>query len=549
MPVPVVPPEPEEPVAAPVPVAVVPAPPESAPVPPVPLIPAPPLVPDAPLVPAPPMVPPVPEFPLAPPVPVMAWQWPMSPVVEVQVREVGQVLPPLPRQPGTQRALEASHTRPELEAPQSASVAQPQAPPPRQRLPATSARQALLLAGVHSTQVRRSVAQTNGAPQSPSARHCTQWFAPSTISQRPVGAEQSASLPHPAEEAQWPSPAVTPTQVSPLGQPLRPGPQPGMQNPPGPLQTRPEAAPPQAASVEQPHRPVATMHSGRSPPHRLALLAEHSVQAPASVPACWQAGRAGSGQFGGPSPEQATQLCVMAEQMGVAPPQSALARQPTQLPPPWEVSHRGVAVPQRLVSVGVQAAQAPVARQTGDGPPHSPPLKHARQVLLARSQTGVVPAQSAFALQPTQVPLGASQTWPTAAQAPGFPAAQDAQRPSPVQTGVGSAHSGSAVQLRQVCVPASQTGVAPLQSAAAMQETQVPLLLSHSGVAPVQAARFVAEQTPQLPPGWQADAAAPHSPSTTQLRQAPVTASQTGVVPPQLALDVQPTQVPVDGWH
>ena len=121
---------------------------------------------------------------------------------------------------------------------------------------------ALLLVGVHSTQVRRSVAQTNGAAQSPSARHWTQWLAPSTISQRPVGAEQSASPPHPAEAAQWPSPAVTPTQVSPLGHPLRPGPHPGMQNPPGPLQTRPEAAPPQAASVEQPHRPVAARHCG-----------------------------------------------------------------------------------------------------------------------------------------------------------------------------------------------------------------------------------------------------------------------------------------------
>jgi len=235
--------------------------------------------------------------------------------------------------------------------------------------------------------------------------------------------------------------------------------------------------------------------------------------------------------------------------MGVAPPQSALARQPTQVPPPCEVSQSGVAAPQRLVSVGVQVAQAPVARQTGEGPPHSPPLKQARQVLLARSQIGVVPAQSAFALQPTQVPLGASQTWPAAAQAPGFPAAQDAQRPSPVQTGVGSAHSASAVQLRQVCVPASQTGVAPLQSAAARQVTHVPLVLSQRRVEPVQAARLVAEQTPQLPPGWQAGVPAPHSPSTTQLRQAPVTASHTGVAPLQLALDVHPTQVPVDGWH
>ena len=323
-----------------------------------------------------------------------------------------------------------------------------------------------------------------------------------------------------------------------------------MQNPPGPLQTRPEAAPPQAASVEQPHRPVCVMHWGRSPPQRLALLAEHSVQAPPRAPVCWQAGRAGSGQFGGPSPEQATQLCVVAEQMGVAPPQSALARQPTQLPPPWEVSQSGVAAPQRLVSVGVQVAQAPVARQTGEGPPHSPPLKHARQNPAGEvADRRRCPRSPRSRCSRRRCRSGRRRPGSVAAQAPGFPAAQDAQRPSPVQTGVGSAHSASAVQLRQVCVPASQTGVAPLQSAAAMQVTHVAAGVLAERGRPVQAARSVAEQTPQLPPGWQAGAPALHSPSTTQLRQPPVTASHTGVVPLQLALDVQPTQVPVDDWH
>ena len=200
--------------------------------------------------------------------------------------------------------------------------------------------------------------------------------------------------------------------------------------------------------------------------------------------------------------------------------------------------------------VGGRAGGAGARRQADRGRPAALPTAEARAAGPAGEVADrVVPAQSAFALQPTQVPLGASQTWPVAAQAPGFPAAQDAQRPSPVQTGVGLAHSASAVQLRQVCVPASQTGVAPLQSAAAMQVTHVPLVFSQSGVDPVQAARLVAEQTPQLPPGWQAGAPALHSPSTTQLRQPPVTASHTGVVPLQLALDVQPTQVPVDDWH
>jgi hypothetical protein len=93
--------------------------------------------------------------------------------------------------------------------------------------------------------------------------------------------------------------------IWPLGQSLRgAGPHPGVQIPFGPLQMRPDIMSPQASSAcepLQPHRPVAGRHCGFRPPQRLAFVGEHSVQAPASGPEVWHAGRAGSGQLGGPS--------------------------------------------------------------------------------------------------------------------------------------------------------------------------------------------------------------------------------------------------------
>ncbi len=80
---------------------------------------------------------------------------------------------------------------------------------------------------------------------------------------------------------------MTPTQVAPVGQPLRPGPQPGTQKPLGPLQTMPEVGPPHAESPPapaQPHKPVAVRQVGCAPPQSAAFVAEHSVHAPASAP-------------------------------------------------------------------------------------------------------------------------------------------------------------------------------------------------------------------------------------------------------------------------
>jgi hypothetical protein len=304
--------------------------------------------------------------------------------------------------------------------------------------------------GVHSTHDLVAVEQTNGAAQSAFTRHCTQRSAPSVVSQRRSGDAQSPSARQPVAGAHRPRPATTSTQVSPPGQPLRAGPQPGVQKPLGPLQTRPEVAPPQAASVEQPHRPVAATHCGCAPTQRAAFVAEHSVHAPARGPVFWQAGRAGSGQLGAPSAEHATQACVVAEQTGVVPPQSALPRQLTHTPPPPEVSQRGAAAPQRLVSVGVQAAHAPVLRHTGAFGSQSALVVQARHVWVAPSHTGRTPEQSAKVRQSTQVALVTSQTFWAAAHAPGLPAPQAWQAPFEAQTGAATPHSLSAPQARQV---------------------------------------------------------------------------------------------------
>jgi hypothetical protein len=139
------------------------------------------------------------------------------------------------------------------------------------------------------------------------------------------------------------------------------------------------------------------------------FVAEHSVQAPASVPVFWQAGRAGSGQLGAPSAAHATQVCVVAEQTGVVPPQSALPRQLTQTPPPPEVSHSGTPAAHRLVSVCVQTAHAPEDRQTGNFGSQSALVRQARQVCRPVSQMGRVPAQSVLAAHSTQVLLASAR--------------------------------------------------------------------------------------------------------------------------------------------
>jgi len=246
------------------------------------------------------------------------------------------------------------------------------------------------------------------------------------------------------------------------------GPQPGTQKPPAPLQTRPEVDEPHAGSPEapsQPQMPSSVRHWGARPLHNEVFAAEHSVHAPASGPVRWQTGRAGSGQVGAPSAVQATHVRETGEHEGVTPPQSVSSRQATQRPPFAEVSQRGADAGQREVSVGVQAAQAPLGRQRGAAAPQSPSLAQARQDAVARSQTGLTPAQ-----------------------APGLPAAHAAHAPAGVQTGEAAGQSPSLAQARHACVAPSQMGAAVPQSAFPRQAAQAPLSVAQSGVGPAHTA-------------------------------------------------------------
>jgi hypothetical protein len=73
--------------------------------------------------------------------------------------------------------------------------------------------------------------------------------------------------------------------------------------------------------------------------------------------------------------------------------------------------------------------------------------------------------------------------------------------------------------------------------------TQVAVEVSQIGVEPPQRPMLVAEQAPQAPLPWQAGALAGQSASAAQERQAWVVPSQMGVVPEQLLLERQATQI------
>ena len=215
-----------------------------------------------------------------------ASQRPIVSVVDEQTCSLGQPLPPVPRQPGTQRDVVASHTRPDVAPPQSASARQPQIPSVRHWLPASSGRHCVLFVapGTHSSHFFLVGLQTSGASQSVSKRHWTQCpSGPPLRLQWSSGARQSASEWHIAPE-HWPTPFMMSRQLWPVGQPLRgAGPQPGTQSPPARLQMRPESAAPQERLSDgpaQPQTPRSATQTGFTPPHRATLVALHSVQAP-----------------------------------------------------------------------------------------------------------------------------------------------------------------------------------------------------------------------------------------------------------------------------
>jgi hypothetical protein len=117
------------------------------------------------------------------------------------------------------------------------------------------------------------------------------------------------------------------------------------------------------------------------------------------------------------------------------------------------------------------------------------------------------------------------------------------------QAGVAPPHSESAPQARHMCVVVLQTGVLPPHWASDVQFTHRPTATLHAGLAPVHLVRFVAEQTPQAPVGWQAGVAPPQSTSPAHARHVWVAVLQTGVLPPHSAFETHATQVPLVVLH
>jgi hypothetical protein len=266
------------------------------------------------------------------------------------------------------------------------------------------------------------------------------------------------------------------------------------------------------------------------------LVAEHWPHAPDG----WQAGDDVGHWL---SLAQAWQACVVVLQMGVVPPQFAFDVQGTQVA--LAVSQAGVAPLHLVAFVAEHCPQAPLPWHAGVALGHSESPAQARQVWLVVLQTGVEPPHWALEVQGTHVPVPVKHTGVAPEHWAVFVAEHCAHAPLAWQAGVDPPHSPSLAQARQVCVAVLQTGVVPPQFASDVQGTHVPADVRQAGVAPAHRVVFVAEHWPQAPLPWQAGVALGHSLSEPQARHAWVVVLQTGVVPPQVALLVHGTHVPV----
>lgn len=171
-------------------------------------------------------------------------------------------------------------------------------------------------------------------------------------------------------------------------------------------------------------------------------------------------------------------------QTGVAPLQSAAARQPTQVAA--AVSQTGTAPVQAVLLPAEHWPQAPLAWQAGVAPLQFASLPQGWQTWETPLQTGVVPAQWLPLVQPTHCPLPTSQTGVAPWQATALAAEHWPQAPLGWQAAAAPPHSPSTPQPRQVFIARSQNGVAPEQSALIKQPTHCLTVVSHTGKAPPQ---------------------------------------------------------------
>jgi hypothetical protein len=145
-----------------------------------------------------------------------------------------------------------------------------------------------------------------------------------------------------------------------------------------------------------------------------------------------------------PSPLQPRQVLLPPSQIGLAPPQSVPARQPTQ----WSVatSHSGRGPAQAPLFPAVHSWQAPLGTQTGVADEQSLDPAHPRQLRVPPSQTGALPPQSPAVKQPTHTTLTVSHNGVAPVQAVAFDPEQVPHAPLAWQAGLAPPHWPSPVQ-------------------------------------------------------------------------------------------------------
>ena len=166
--------------------------------------------------------------------------------------------------------------------------------------------------------------------------------------------------------------------------------------------------------------------------------------------------------------------------------------------------------------------------QTPGAAVHSESDPHARQVLVARLQIGVLPEQVALSVHCTQAPLAAQAGC----------------------SGSAAAHSTAVAQPVHERPIDEQMGVAPEQLAWVRHCAHRPVLVSHRGLAPAQVELSMhSTHWPVIEQAARRGSACWHSAAVPQAAQMCFAVLQIGVTPAQLALVRHSTQVLVAMLH
>ena len=243
------------------------------------------------------------------------------------------------------------------------------------------------------------------------------------------------------------------------------------------------------------------------------------------------------------SPAQpATHWCVVVLQTSGAV-QSPLPMHPTHV---FDTeSHFGVVPLQVVPSTHPTHCPTFAPVVTHAGPPvvpvQSAALVHPWQTWVVVLHVGALPAQSVFALQPTHVPLGASQTCDPPVHCVTLPSEHCPHAPDAWQAGVAPPQSASLAHFPQIWLD-PHTGVVPPQSPAVRQPTQLLTVVSQRGVAPLQLASLAhVTHAPKFVLATLSQTSPPeHSALSAQARQAWLVESHTGFVPLQSVLAKHP---------